>query len=289
MLPSWMKRLFCHQHFAKRMFSNVQQKTTILDCCEKHEPVITFKEKSFNFFQKSEKYQELCVPPNKLLNLPIEENNNWLTNGDLSVPKTVKIFNELVQDSASKLEKLQENNIVNILNGCTGREALLLANTLFQIVGEKLKKGLFYQKLVSKANHWIQSCSSHQELVLWAFLCSLEKSKQSNACLRSIYEYFKTDTDNSFRSLSTFEMSILCNTWFANNIIISSKPMLRVIDQHLRKEIDLYQGVISQEALALLKVLRKACFGTDQLFESLTSSLSCPLARNLNLAQASHA
>ncbi len=285
----WKRFGFCHQHHAKRIFSTIHYKDPSSESIEKHSTVITFKERSFAFFQKSASYQELCVPSNKLLSLPIGQKKNLAADtSELSVSETVRILKQLAQDSASQNGALLEKDIIKVLDGCSGKEALLLASTLFQMVGEKFKKGVFYQFLIFKAHKWIQAGSTLQELVLWAFLCSLEKSKQSSICIRSIYEHFKTDA-SLFQLLNTFEMSILCNTWFSNNLVVSSKPMLRVIDHLLRKEIDTCPGFVSQEALSMLKVLRKAGFGTDQLFESLLLSLSSPPARTLNLAQATHA
>lgn len=134
---------------------------------------------------------------------------------------------------------------------------------------------------------WINNCSGSEDLVYWGFICSMQRSASNNG-LRLIYERFKSDV-TLFENLSLIEVSILCNAWFSNNILVSSKAMLRVIEKKLQKEIVSSPGFISQEALCLLKVLRKSCFGTDQLYDALILSLSSPAARGLNLAEASHA
>lgn len=299
MLSSWKKPClsFSQQYvLAQRVFITVRHKFSTHNIAEKVDRSPTFKERSFDFFQKSEKYKDMWVPSNKMFHIP----GDCETDGQSKRTMTDLIIDFSVSETVSNALKKpacysslisgpsQENNVSLVLDHCTGNEALIMANTLFRIVGENFKKGSFYRYLLCKANHWIKNCSSHQELVLWAFLFSLEKSQQSNACLRCIYERFKTDV-SLFQCLNAFEMSILCNAWFTSNIIVSAKPMLRIVENLLRAEICLSPGVFSQETLSMLKVLRKAGFGTDHLFESLMSSLSSPNARNLNLAQATHA
>ncbi|XP_057366003.1 uncharacterized protein LOC130686854 [Daphnia carinata] len=298
MLSNWKQLClsFSHQYvLAQRAFINSHHKFSTHNIAEKLDRLLTFKERSFDFFQKSEKYKDMWVPSNKMFNIPGDcgtdgQANKTMTDLiiDFSVPETVS--NDLKNPSCySSLISgpSQEKSVALVLDHCTGNEALIMANTLFRIVGENFKKGAFYRYLLCKANHWIKNCSSHQELVLWAFIFSLEKSQQSNACFRCIYERFKTDV-SLFQCLNAFEMGIICNAWFTSNIIVSAKPMLRVVENLLREEICLSPGVFSQETLSMLKVLRKAGFGTDHLFESLMSSLSSPNARNLNLAQAAH-
>lgn len=299
MLSSWKQPCFrVSQQYV------LVKKVSIIGChtfsthyvAEKLDKSLTFKERTFAFFQKSEKYKDMCVPPNKMFHLLDEsktgaQSKKTMTNLiiDFSVSETDS--KDLIKPEYNHSfipTPSQEKNAAVILDHCTGNEALVMANSLFQIMGENLKKGAFFRYLLCKANNWVKNCSSHQELVLWAFLCSLEKSQQSNVCLRCIYERFRSEV-SLFECLSAFEMSILCNAWFTSNIIVSAKPMLRVVEKLLRKEIDLSPGVLSQETLSMLKVFRKAGFGTDHLFESLISSLSSTRALNLNLAQASHA
>ncbi|KAK4029137.1 hypothetical protein OUZ56_022147 [Daphnia magna] len=299
MLSSWKQPClsFSQQYvLAQRVSITVHHKFSTRNIAEKVDRSPTFKERSFDFFQKSEKYKDMWVPSNKMFHIP----SYCETDGQSKRTMTDLIIDFSVSETVSNALKKpacysslisgpsQEKNVSLVLDHCTGNEALIMANTLFRIVGENFKKGFFYRYLLCKANHWIKNCSSHQELVIWSFLFSLEKSQQSNACLRCIYERFKTDV-SLFQCLNAFEMSILCNAWFTSNIIVSAKPMLRIVENLLRAEICLSPGVFSQETLSMLKVLRKAGFGTDHLFESLMSSLSSPNARNLNLAQATHA
>jgi hypothetical protein len=219
---------------------------------------------------------------------PTEENKIFYVaelTKDLPVLKhSSKIFTKLPPDGKLNYWKSQEKD----LHQCSGFEALALAHTQYRIVGDNFKKGSFYRQLLSKANDWIEKCSTPQELVMWSFLVSLEKSQYSNDCLRCIYERLKTDPA-LFQCLNSFETSILCNAWFTNSVIVSSKPMLRVIDLLLQTEIESRPGHVTQESLCMLKVFRKAGFGSTKLFESLIASLSSPPARNLNLAQATHA
>ena len=247
----------------------------------------TFKERIIFFLKTSEKYSEVFSPKTIYLQ---QKSSLRVSVNDLVLKLTLPC-------NANKVKKLSCENelheqllvdMCGILDHCTGKEALIVFNILFNIGGENVKKGIFYQLLLQKAKYWINSCSTHQELVFWAFVCSLDRSQKSNIfCLRLIYERFKTN-HSEFESLTHFETSILCNLWFTNGINVSSKRLLRTIESVLRKEIDSFPGVITQESLSLIKLLRKSTFSTDQLIDSLASSLSSSSAHNLNLAQTAH-
>jgi hypothetical protein len=298
MLKSWKKSLIVfsqHNFVAKRLPIISQQKSSAsYDTGKEFESVHTFKHRVLDFFQKSEKYNDLCgAPSNEMSHLPAgyqptEENKKLyvaeLTQNISVLKHSSTIFTKLPLDGRLNYWKSQEKD----LHQCSGFEALALAHTQYRIVGDNFKKGSFYRQLLSKANDWIEKCSTPQELVMWSFLVSLEKSQYSNDCLRCIYERLKTDPA-LFQCLNSFETSILCNAWFTNSVIVSSKPMLRVIDLLLQTEIESRPGHVTQESLCMLKVFRKAGFGSTKLFESLIASLSSPPARNLNLAQATHA
>lgn len=303
MLKCWKQpfTVFNHQHLIpKRVFPITSHHISSGSCntAKSLENTQTFKKRILHFFQNSEKYKEMYdFPSNEMIHLP-DRFQASEQNQDSNVTELIK--DQPVLENAStnitklpfenklKLGKSEEKSMVSILHRCTGREALIMANTQYRIIGDNIARGIFYRHLISKAIDWIEKSSTHQELVMWSFLLSLEKSQHSNTCLRYIYERFKTNPD-LFQCLNSFETSILCNSWFTSNIIVSSKPMLRVIDLILKKEIESCPGLITQEALCMLKVFRKAGFGSTKLFESLISSLSSPSARNLNLTQATHA
>lgn len=293
MLSSWKRFVnYSHHQFSRRVLSSVQQ-NQVYDKNDQLTKTFTFKQRTFAFFQTNAKYKELCITPDQVFQLlqstadlrPESKLKNKPI--DLPVANSSQRLKNLSLANDFRIEQL-EDEPASILSSCNGKEALLIGHAVYQIVGEPFKKGNFYGHLLSKAQQWIETCATKEELVLWAFLCSLDSSQKPNVtCLRTIYERFKVDAI-LFQNLSTFETSIICNAWFTNNITVSSKPMLRAIEQLLRNQIVSSLGIINQETLSMLKVLRKAGFGTDLLFDSLISSLSSSPARNLNLAQMTH-
>lgn len=288
MLLQW-KKLLILKNATKRVFFVHQHNFHSYKAALPKSKTQTFKERSLLFFETNVKYQDLFHPSNKVLQSLHPINNTLVPQqSDFSVQKAAKTWGENFIPTDSIDQQQFKKDVFNLLCQSTGRESIFLAKIVFQLIEENFLNEKFYQELYAKAKKSIEICSTNEELVVWAYLCSLNRTRQSNvSCLRAVYERYKKDPV-SFQNLSTFEMSIVCNAWFSINIIVSSKPILRIIEQNLLKEIGSSPDIISQESLSMLKVLRKAGFGTDHLFDSLLSSLSSPNARSLNLAQATH-
>ena len=229
--------------------------------------VSTFKDQSYDLFRTSSHYKEFLTP---LKILPDSLNQNL---GILNIQNLPEL----------------DKNLTKILPKCkTNKEVLQLANIWYQVSNGSIRPNLtFYRELiVNHSSRFIQSCNHPRELILWSFILSQAKKSIQEAIKsqKLVLEQFKTLGTDHFRDLQVQEVAVLCNGLFAAGVTLSQGSMLLRVDELLQQE-----ALDSLNAQPLLKVIRAAGYCSHQLLDSVASSLSKPEARNLNLAQATHA
>lgn len=256
--------------------------------------VVTFKERTRRFLlsnlvNQPLQYLKPALSYSELTELKKQLNKTGLVDVHIPLNQAIHLFHSISPDdriSVLSLDKLAATK----LSECTKSELAHLSLVALKLLGNHFTKGEFYSSLMQQIEENIDLSDSHRDLVVWTFICTLSKSNKGSSfrILRKIYERFKCQVE-LFKVLSSVETSILCNAWFANGILVSSKPMLRFIDATLVKETNANKGEISQDSLPMLKVLRKACFASDELLLSLAETVRSSSFSNLNLAESTHA
>lgn len=228
------------------------------------------------------------------------EQINWNTKSainlvkNLSIPETIQTLYLLKPENISESWKWElDATLASKIQQCGIQEGLILAYAYLLISAARkprtpmeLNKSTFYKKLLERTCVWIKSASNPKHLVLIAYLGGLSKSNQEAIWrLRELYDRFKIHL-GLFKPLKIDEVAILCNSWFAANITITSKPLLRILEPFLITELN--SNGPTPYALPLLKVMRKANFSTDELLNSVALSLSMQSVVKLNLAIVAH-
>lgn len=130
MLSSWKQPClsFSQQYvLAQRVSITVHHKFSTRNIAEKVDRSPTFKERSFDFFQKSEKYKDMWVPSNKMFHIP----GYCETDGQSKRTMTDLIIDFSVSETVSNALKKpacysslisgpsQEKNVSLVLDHCT--------------------------------------------------------------------------------------------------------------------------------------------------------------------------
>ena len=278
----------------------------------------TYKEKCSTFLRNSASYKNILFPEKttvrkskkdaSTIGNPKEHNPSaentvatflWekLKFKRLKIPQMIEVLTGSKAQDSSMLNNFEKVSIVDksvtpLLEKCNNKqEALQLSYATLEFSGHLcFRRTSFFKIMLQKVNRWIQTCSNHQELVVWAFILNEIQEKEEHEVanlLGRIYDRFQS-SPNLFEQLDTLEMGILCNAWFTANIVVDSQVMLNIVERLLKQEIDSQPGNISADAIPMLKVLRKAGYATDALLKSIIASLSLPSAHQLNLATTTH-
>lgn len=256
---------------------------------------ITFKEKTRKYLLSSHTYQALYqfkgdeLSYGRLKELKKYFTTTYSSNTKLTTSLAPELLESINLDNHINFCNLDKQEISK-LQDYSKAEVVMLSLAALKIFGDHFPQGEFYSSLLQKIADSIDHSTSHKELIIWAYISTLSKSEKETSAriLRKIYERFKSRIE-LFNDMNLFETSILCNAWFANGVLVTSKPILRSIDATLASEIKLKCGKVSQEALSMLKVLRRACFASNELLHTLAKTVSNPMFQHLNLAEATHA
>jgi len=233
------------------------------------------------------------------LSWKVLKSNSHLLPNLFTIPQTIEMIAGTQLDDSASFNKEEKAHILDravapLLEKCNSQEALQLSFAVLEFSGRHFHRTSFFHSLLLKASGWFQNCSDPRELVVWTFILSEGKRNkekgayEADKLLGQIYHRFKSCVP-LFEHLCSTELSIICNAFFTANIVIDSRTMLDVVERLLKQEIDSNPGIITADALPMLKVLRKAGHSTDELLSSVTNSLISPSASKLNLGQATHA
>lgn len=259
-----------------------------------------FKQKCLDFLLHSEDYKAISIQmktaPLTFQTYPI----NWKTKSainlvkNLSIPETVQTLYLLKLDEVSESWKWDLDAVLaSKMQQCGVQEGLILAYAYLLVSPTskphtplELNKSVFYKNLLKRMSVWIKSTSSPKHLVLIAYLGGLSKSNQEAMWrLRELYDRFKIHL-RLFKPLKIDEVAIICNSWFKANIVITSRPLLRIMGPLLITELN--TNGPTPNALPLLKVMRRANFSTDELLHSVAMSLTSESVLKLNVALVAH-
>lgn len=249
----------------------------------------TFKEQSLKFLLTDVHYKDMGIPEMPATFISNTIRHQWEEEKISHVVEKLpisKLIHTLYQMQPQDLVKVVDPMLANRLAGLSTTEVLLLSHAALRVFEGRIKDTKFYRLLLCLVPQLVEGCENHRQLVLLAFLSALDRSPRAVKALLSIRRWFEQDP-SLIEQLSVVETSILCDSFFKTNVVLGPEQ-LRVVERLLVCELE--AGGLQPVILPLLKVMRKARFGTDRLLERLTALMtSPPTAEPPNAALLAHA